>query len=98
MSYSRYCHQPGEILSEAVSDSDVSGYGSCEPLFEGFSHREASVNLAHADQRIFLLQEAKRHLLAMSSGSASLPLSSGSRRSSSDAVPSTYAEGTVRFS
>ena len=49
LSYSRYCRQPGEILSGAISDSNISGYVLSEPLFWGFSHREVSVNLARAD-------------------------------------------------
>ena len=42
-------------------------------------------------------QEAKHHLLATSFGSASLPLSPCSRRSSPNAVPSSRVEGPAGF-
>ena len=67
------------------------------PSLRSFPHTEASVNLTRSNCRIFLLQEAKRCLLVMSSGSASLPLSPCSRRSSANAVPLTLVEGPVGF-
>ena len=72
VSDSLHCCKPGEVLSCTAPDSDLSRYGSGQSLFEGFSHREASVNLTRANCRISLLQEAKRHLLVMSSESACL--------------------------
>ena len=92
MSNSQHCHKPGEVFSCTIPDSNLSRHGSGQSLFEGFSHREANVNLTRTNRRISHLQEAKRRLLVMSSGSSCLPLSSCARRSSVNEVPSTRVE------
>ena len=75
-----YC-QSGKGLSSTIPDSDLSGDGHRESLFEGFSNSKEDRDPSGAHRGIFILQTAKCRLLAMSAGSVVFPMPSGARES-----------------
>ena len=75
------CSEQREILSDSISHSHLSRDGLSKSIFKGFPNGETYRCSFEINQRIFILQEAKRCYLEMSAGSSFVPLpfsSSGS--------------------
>ena len=83
-----------EVLSHSIFNGNLYGDGSFESFFMGFSHSEASYIFAREIVE-FLLQEAKCCILAMSSGSPVLLMSSCDGWSSAREFPSTCVDESV---